>query len=544
MSLEVAEAAEVAIAGGGPNGLMLACELHLGGVQAVVLERLPARSTLPKANGLAGQVVRLLDARGLYRRLAAGATAAPPEPTPAPFFMFGGLPLDLRRLDPNPLYTLAVPQRYLEQVLEERARELGAEIRRGHEVSGFEQDADGVTVDVLGPEGAYRLRARYLVGCDGAHSVVRKEAGIGFPGVTTEDITSRSAHVVLPAGLLVPETGELALPGSGRLRPFTYHRTAHGVFVFAAFQPDALLVTTLEWGRPGPAGADEAADADDEVRMTVAELRDSVRRVLGEDVPMEAPVGPGAYVLRRLTSRNTRQADRYRVRRILVAGDAAHVHAATGGPGLNLGLQDVANLGWKLAAEVRGWAPPGLLDTFHGERYPVGERVVMQTQAQLALLTPGGEVTALRALFGELLQHEPNLRHVAELLGGSDVRYDVGGGSTAAHPLLGRWMPDLPLLSADGPTRLAELLRRARPLLLDLTSGPGAGDPALAKVARGWTGRVDLATACSAAPPPPAAALLIRPDGYVAWVGAADDPQRPLTHGLRDALATWFGSPG
>jgi 2-polyprenyl-6-methoxyphenol hydroxylase-like FAD-dependent oxidoreductase len=531
---------DVAIAGGGPNGLMLACELRLGGARPVVLERLPERSAVPKANGLVGQVVRVLDARGLYGRLA-GAGGVPPVPTPAPAFMFGGLPLDLRRLDPNPLYVLPVPQRYLEGVLEERARELGAEIRRGHEVAGFSQDGDGVTVDVRGPDGAYRLRARYLVGCDGAHSVVRKGADIGFPGVTTEDVTSRSAHVVLPAGLLVPETGELALPGAGRLRPFAYHRTARGVFVFASFQSGALLVTTLEWGQPRPAG-----DAGDEVPMTVAELRDSVRRVLGEDLPMEAPSGPGPYVLRRLASRNTRQADRYRVGRVLVAGDAAHVHAATGGPGLNLGLQDVVNLGWKLAAEVRGWAPPGLLDTYHRERQPVGERVVMQTQAQLALLTPGGEVTALRVLFGELLQQEPNLRYVADLLAGTDVRYDVGGGATAPHPLLGRWLPDLPLLGAGGPTRVAELLRPARPVLLDLTGGPGegAGDPALAAAAGGWTGRVDLVAARCTAPPPPAAALLIRPDGYVAWVGTADDPQRPVGRGLRDALATWFGAPG
>jgi hypothetical protein len=379
--------------------------------------------------------------------------------------------------------------------------------------------------------------------------VVRKGAGIGFPGVTTEDVTARSAHVVLPAGLLVPESGELGLPGAGRLRPFMYHRTAQGVFVFAALQPGAHLVTTLEWDQPPPAGGDAASgDAEEDVPMTVAELRDSARRVLGEDLPMEAPAGPGPWVLRRLASRNTRQADRYRAGRILLAGDAAHVHAAVGGPGLNLGLQDVVNLGWKLAAEVRGWAPPGLLDTYHGERHPVGERVVLQTQAQLALLAPGGEVTALRALFAELLQQESNLRYVADLLAGSDVRYDAGydtgGDAVAPPPLLGRWLPDLPLLGAAGPLRAEELLRPARPVLLDLTGGPGEGDPALAEAAGGWTSRVDVVAARCAAPPPPAAALLIRPDGYVAWAGTAGDSRRPVGHGLRDALATWFGPPG
>jgi 2-polyprenyl-6-methoxyphenol hydroxylase-like FAD-dependent oxidoreductase len=517
--------AEVAIAGGGPNGLMLACELRLAGVRPVVLERLPARSDAPKANGLVGQVVRVLDARGLYQRLAGGAGT----PRPAPLYMFGGLPLDLRRLDPNPLYTVLVPQRRLEQHLEERAHELGAEIRRGHEVTGFVQDGDGVTVDVRGPDDSYRIRTRYLVGCDGAHSVVRKGAGIDFPGVTTGDITSRSAHVVLPAALLVPGTGELNLPGAGRLRPFMYHRTAYGVFVFAALEPGTHLVTTLEWGQP---------PLDDEVPMTVAELRDSVRRVLGEGLPMDAPAGPGPYVLRRLSARNTRQAVCYRAGRILIGGDAAHVHAAVGGPGLNLGLQDVVNLGWKLAAEVRGWAPPGLLDTYHRERHPVGERVVMHTQAQTALLAPGTQVTALRALFGDLLQQEPNLRYVADLLAGTDVRYDVGGGDAPPHPLLGRWAPDLSLTGAGERTRVTELMRHARPVLLDLTGGQ-----TVAEAAAGWEERVDVVTARCTTQPAPAAALLIRPDGYVAWVGTTDDPRRPVAHGLHDALSTWFGAP-
>ncbi|MEU8384215.1 FAD-dependent monooxygenase, partial [Streptosporangium sp. NPDC048865] len=405
---------DVVIAGGGPNGLMLACELSLAGVRPVLLERLPEPGNEPRANGLVGEVVRVLDGRGLYRRL----TGSPEPPRPVPFFMFGGMLLDLSTLDPGPLHTLPVPQRRLELLLQERALELGAEIRRGHELADMSQDVDGVTVAVHTPDGDYELRTRYLVGCDGAHSLVRKKAGIAFPGVTTEDVVSRSAHAVLPASLLDPATGELLLAGE-RWTPFMIHRTAHGVFALASFEPGVHLLTTMEWGREGRAG--------ERAPMTLEELRDSVRRVLGADLPMSPPGGPGPHVLRRLTGGNTRLADRYRAGRVLVAGDAAHVHSAAGGPGLNLGLQDVVNLGWKLAAEVHGWASPGLLDTYHGERYPVGERVVMHTQAQSALLAPGGEVTALRALFSELLEHDENRRRVAELMAGSDIRYDMTG---------------------------------------------------------------------------------------------------------------------
>ncbi|MFF3438427.1 FAD-dependent monooxygenase [Streptosporangium sp. NPDC002721] len=411
---------DVVIAGGGPNGLMLACELSLAGVRPVLLERLPEPGDEPRANGLVGEVVRVLDGRGLYRRF----TGASEPPKPVPFFMFGGMLLDLSALDPGPLHTLPIPQRRLERLLQERALELGVEIRRGHELVDMSQDEDGVTVAVHAPgapDGDYELRTRYLVGCDGARSLVRKRAGIGFPGVTDEDVVSRSAHAALPASLFDPATGELPLAGE-RWRPFMIHRTAHGVFSLASFEPGVHLLSTMEWG--------QREQVDERVPMTLEELRDSVRRVLGADLPLSPPEGPGPHVLRRVTGGNTRLADRYRAGRVLVAGDAAHVHSAAGGPGLNLGLQDVVNLGWKLAAEVHGWAPPGLLDTYHGERYPVGERVVMHTQAQSALLAPGGEVTALRTLFAELLEHDENRRRVAELMAGSDIRYDMTGPGT------------------------------------------------------------------------------------------------------------------
>ncbi|MFF3595693.1 FAD-dependent monooxygenase [Kitasatospora indigofera] len=522
---------DVLIAGAGPNGLMLACELALAGVRPLVLERLPERSAEPKANGLVGQVVRLLDHRGLHEDLG----GAPGAPRPVPHYVFGAFTLDLGGLDPNPVTILPVQQRRLEERLEERALALGVEIRRGHRLVALaeEEHGDGgpagggpgpVTVDVEGPEGHYRLHTRYLVGCDGGRSTVRKLAGIAFPGVTGPDLISRAGHVTLPEALLVPGTGELDIPGFGRLRPFTHTRTERGVVVFAAPEPGKPLLSTLEWGPP-PAGEDGP--------MTLAELRASVGRVLGVDLPVGPPTSPGPHLLRRITGGNTRLAERYRQGRVLLAGDAAHVHSAVGGPGLNLGLQDAANLGWKLAATVRGWAPPGLLDTYHAERHPVGERVFVHSQAQLALMAPGEGVTALRGLFAELLTHKDNVQHIADTLAGSDLRY----ATTCAHPLAGRFAPDATAVTASGPARLAELMREGRPLLLDLTGG--AGLPAA--VAAPWRDRVDVVTAGCAAPP--AAALLVRPDGYVAWAAEDGEPDGRLAEGLRTALAAWFGAP-
>ncbi|HEX5407746.1 MAG TPA: FAD-dependent monooxygenase [Pseudonocardiaceae bacterium] len=493
------EDVDVVVVGAGPIGLMLAGELALAGVRPVVLERLPQRSEVPKANGLVGQVVRWLDHRGLYQRLT-GDTRAP-QPTPA--YMFGGMPLSIGYWPDSPLHIMRLPQWDLEVGLAQWVADLGVRVRRGFDVTGCTQDWDGVTVT-----GSATLRARFVVGCDGAHSVVRKQAGVDFPGVSTDRVVSRTAHVVLP----LTASGELDVPGMGRLRPFTYHRTDRGLFVFATFQPGVQLVTAMEWDQP-----------DDDSPATIEDVRAGVARVLGVDVPMMQPTQPGRWVLRRVASRSTRQADRYRAGRILVAGDAAHVHAAVGGPGLNLGLLDVANLGWKLAATVQGWAPPGLLDTYHDERHPVGQRVVMHTQAQTALLAPGSEVTALRELFGELMAKPDNARYLATLLAGADARY---GGE---HGLVGAWVPDFPLTVAGQPTRLAELARAGRPLLLDLV-----GDPALAEVATGWADRVDLIVATAANPP--ADALLIRPDGHAAWTADSD---RPLAEALRD----WFGEP-
>jgi 2-polyprenyl-6-methoxyphenol hydroxylase-like FAD-dependent oxidoreductase len=504
----------VVIVGAGPVGLMLAAELCLAGVRPVVLERLPERSPVPKANGLVGQVVRVLDHRGLYQRFTGVTT--PPRPVPG--YMFGGLPLPLGDWANNPMSVLPLPQWDLEKGLQDRVAELGGRIRRGHEVTALDQDEHGVTIQVTGPDGEHALRARYLVGCDGGHSVVRKLAGIGFPGVSNDRVTSFTAHVVLPAELLTGG-GELALPGRESLRPFVFHRTPGGVFVFAAFQPGVHLVNVMEWDLP---------PVDDDAPVALADIAAAAARVLGTDLPMTLPDAPGRYVLRRLPGRNSRQADRYRAGRVLVAGDAAHVHAGIGGPGLNLGLQDVVNLGWKLAAQVQGWAPAGLLDTYHDERHPVGSRVVMHSQVQSLLLSPGSDVTALRALFGELLTSQDTVHHVANLISGADIHYT--SGDSAADPLVGTWVGDVPLTVDGRATRLAELTRSARPLLLDLT-----GDDTLADVAAGWADRVERVVARTPAPAPPFGAALIRPDGYLAWVAGSGSPDT--------ALRTWFGEP-
>jgi hypothetical protein len=258
--------------------------------------------------------------------------------------------------------------------------------------------------------------------------------------------------------------------------------------------------------------------------MSLAELRESARRVLGVDVPLEEPEGQGSNALRRINGQNTRHAEHYRAGRVLLLGDAAHVHSAMGGPGLNLGLQDTMNLGWKLAAQINGWAPHGLLDTYESERHPVGERVMMHSLTQTALMAPGPEVAALRTLLGELFTLPDVTKHMAELLAGSDVRYDVGDG----HPLSGRPAPELTL--EDG-RRVAELLHDARPVLLDLAGG------GIADAVPGWANRVDIVSATIA--DAPAAAMLIRPDGYIAWAACSFGPAQEA--GLRGALQRWFG---
>lgn len=501
--------ADVVISGAGPNGLMMACELALAGVKPVVLDALPGPGDEPKANGLVGQVIRQLDMRGLYQAFTGDSHA----PQPAYGWIFSGLPLDFVGVEDNPMRAVLMKQARLVQLLYERAQTLGVEVRWGHAVTALSAGPDGVTVEVAGPDGAYVLQADWLVGADGGRSTVRKQSGIGFPGHTSPTV-ARLAHVQIADEFRGPD-GELDVPGFGRI-PFGHNRYDTGMAIFFEAHGDPPLLGTLEFG---------ALPDDSPGELTFDELRQSLRRVLGVDVPFEPPTGPGPFAMRRIDGQNTRQADAYRSGRILLIGDAAHVHSAMGGPGLNLGLQDTLNLGWKLAAVINGWAPEGLLDTYESERYPVGERVMMHSLAQIALTAPGPEVRALRTLLGELFQLPDVTAHMAGLLAGADVRYDMGGGTP--HRLTGFMVPDETL---DDGRRLTELLHSGRGVVLDLSGG------AVAAVAAPWDRRVDTVVAAMVDGP---AAMLIRPDGYVAW--AADTFGAADVDDLRAALQRWFG---
>ncbi|MFX0574883.1 FAD-dependent monooxygenase [Nocardia nepalensis] len=510
--------ADVVISGAGPNGLLLACELAMAGVRPIVLETLAEPSAEPKANGLVGQVIRLLDMRGLYHEFG----GAPAAPQPIPFYMFSGMPLSFAALQDNPMHALPIPQPELVRGLDKHASGLDVDVRWGHTLTELEQHDGAVTVTVSGPDGNYRIATKYLVAADGGKSFVRKRTGIDFPGITSERMVTRMAHVGLPEELRTADGG-FDIPGFGRL-PFGHNRLENGVFVFAELERGRPLVATIEF---------DADPVPEDIPMTLRELSDSVLRVLGVNLPFAPPPGPGPHALRRMGAQNTRLAVRYRDGNVFLLGDAAHVHSAMGGPGLNLGLQDAANLGWKLAAAVNGWAPAGLLDTFQSERYPVAERVMMQSLSQLALMAPGPEVSALRSLFGELLEKPDNAAHMAHLLAGSDVRYDMGD----PHPLVGRMFQDFPVATADGPRRVAELLDKARSVLLVLSD-----ETAFADLAAGWRDRVDTIVATS--PDAPVDALLIRPDGYVAWAAGGPE-QTDAEHSdldrLRNALTRWFG---
>jgi 2-polyprenyl-6-methoxyphenol hydroxylase-like FAD-dependent oxidoreductase len=508
----------VVINGAGPTGLLLAAELRLVGVAPVVLERLAQISEVPKGNGLFGQIVSVLDYRGLRDPMAADATYC----GPVPGFAFGPLHLDFSPLPASPLQVLALQQRKIERHLSDRLHALGGNVRRGHELMALAQHDDHVLIEVTGPDGPYQIRAEYLVGCDGARSVVRKQAGIEFPGITSGDV-SRIGRVRLPDAVIVPGTGEVEVPGAGRLQPAMTKLTAQGRI---SIMPLSSLDKAAEPGLYIVATMEEDPGAKSDTPVSLDELRASVRRVLGADLPMSDP----QWLTR--TVGNSRLADRYLAGRVLLAGDAAHLFGIGGA--MNVGLMDAMNLGWKLAAQVLGLAPQGLLDSYHGERHAAAQRYQLQARAQKALSASGEYAEALRQLVDELLRYAEPVRHVGELIEGSAVRYDVGQGRT--HPLEGQLVPDVRLRTPDGSTRVAELMRPGRTILLDLT---GAGSVAAAVA--GWSPAVTIVTAKPDGPAP-ADALLIRPDGFVAWASGPGGPDG--APGLTDALRRWVPRAG
>ncbi len=484
----------VIIVGAGPVGLMLAGELRLGGVDVTVYERRKTPSGESRGLGFTARATEIFHQRGLLARLGDVQTSRQGH--------FGGVPLDFGVLEGSHFGVRGVPQYRVERMLEDWATELGARVQRGHEVVDFHPSADEVLVEVDGPDGRRRARAGYLVGCDGGRSTVRQRGGFAFPGA---DATRQM--------YLADVVGQ-------RIRPrFIGERVAGGMVMAAPLEGDVDRVIVCEDGlAPVQHGSGPTFD----------EVAAAWQRLTGESLH-------GAVVrwVSGFTDA-TRQAEEYRRGRVLLAGDAAHVHLPAGGQGLSLGVQDAVNLGWKLAATVNGWAPAGLLDTYHAERHPVGARVLRNTQAQGTLYLSGEQMEPLRAVMAELIALPAVARHLSGMVSGLDIRYDMGA---AGHPLLGLRAPDRELALADGGrASVAGLLHAARGVLI---SAPEAHEARL--LAAGWSDRVDVvaarwsgADAHGWAPAPEAA--LIRPDGYLAWAA-------PGGGELAAALRRWFGQP-
>jgi 3-(3-hydroxy-phenyl)propionate hydroxylase len=479
----------VVIAGGGPTGLMLAGELALAGVDVAIFERRRSQGLVgSRAGGLHSRTIEVLDQRGIAERFLSEGQAVQAAG-------YATIRLDISDFPTRHPYVLGLWQNHIERILAGWVSELGVPIHYGRDVTAFAQDGTGVDVELSDGQS---LRASYLVGCDGGRSLIRKNAGIDFPG-WDPTVSCLIAEVEVadetPRGIRRDSTG------------------VHGLHQMEDGRTARVVVTEQQLG---PAS-----------EPTMGDLSEALATVYGTDFGIHSPTW-----ISRFTDM-TRQAAEYRKGRILLAGDAAHVHYPTGG-GLGIGVQDAVNLGWKLAQVVKGTSPESLLDTYRAERHPVTARILRHTMAQAALGRPDERVEALFETVSELLSMDEPRKRIAAMVSGLDTRYDFGAG----HPLLGRRMPDLDLVTADGPLRLFTLLHGARPVLLNFAA-PGGFD------ITPWADRVQLVEATYDGPwelpvlgvVTAPTAVLVRPDGYVAWVGAPSDP------GILDALTTWFGPP-
>jgi 2-polyprenyl-6-methoxyphenol hydroxylase-like FAD-dependent oxidoreductase len=480
----------VVIAGGGPTGLMLAGELALAGIDVAIVERRVSHELDgSRAGGLHSRTIEVLDQRGIADRFLA-------EGVVAQVAGFAWIPLDISDFPTRHNYGLALSQSHIERILGGWVDQLAVPIHRGREVTGFARDETGVDVELS--DGS-SLRADYLVGCDGGRSAVRKAACIDFPG--WDPTTSN-----LIAEVEMAEEPEWGL-----------QRDARGIRGLSRMENGGSIRVMVTEQRPDRTG-----------EPTLRDLSDQLAAAYGTDFGVHSPTW-----ISRFTDM-ARQAASYRKGRVLLAGDAAHVHYPVGGQGLNIGVQDAVNLGWKLAGVVNGTSPESVLDTYHAERHPVAARVLRDTMAQVALLRTDERTDALREIVSGLLGLDEPRKRMGAMMSGLDVHYDLGEG----HPLLGRRMPDLDLMTDSGPLRVFALLHEARPALLNL------GEPGAIEIGS-WSDRVRLIDAGCTGPwelpaigaVPAPTAVLVRPDGHVAWVGTG------TMAGLSDALTTWFEPP-
>ena len=479
---------EVAIAGGGPTGMMLAAELALAKVDVAVLERRPDHVLAgSRAGGFHSRTIEVLDQRGVADRFLA-------EGHVAQVATFGTTVLDMSDFPTRHPYSLGIWQNQIERIMAAWIAELPVRIYYGREVTGFAQGDTGVDVECSDGQS---LRAQYLVGCDGGRSVIRKAAGIEFPGWDPTKSNLIAEVEVAEEPPLGVRRDALGVHAIGRLE----YEIRDGEVVYGDGGPVRVMVTEQQLG-PGS-------------EPTLRDLSEALVTVYGTDFGIHSPTS-----ISRFTDM-TRQAATYRAGRVLLAGDSAHVHYPAGGQGLSLGVQDAVNLGWKLAQVVNGTAPEGLLDTYHDERHPVAARALQHTMAQTALQRQDVRTKALVGVVSELASMDEPRTWLAGIVSGLDIHYDLGEG----HPLLGRRMPDLDLVYRCGPLRVFALLHDAKPVLLDLGE-PGGFDIApwadrVQRINAEYGGPVELPVLGAVTAP---TAVVVRPDGYVAWVGTAQIP--------------------